>query len=217
MQWKIKAAALFAAWAVACSAAAGGRPDPAFARQALAGDAQLVAQWIADSGDADGKPYLIVDKKSARVFVFDRRGRQVASTAVLLGSARGDQSAPGVGEHAQQGAVPEDERTTPAGRFATQPGRNLDGESIVWFDYDAALAIHRVRPGRSQAARQARLASGTPDERRVSAGCVVVPVAFFLGVIEPMFGRSPGVVYVLPETQDARGLFTQIETPAGAE
>ncbi|TFZ04138.1 L,D-transpeptidase [Ramlibacter humi] len=217
MRWKVRTAALCAAWAVVCSAAAAGRLDPAMERQDASGDAQMVARWIADSGDTEGKPYLIVDKKAARVFVFDGQGRLAASAPVLLGSARGDHSVPGVGEHAQQGVVPEEERTTPAGRFETHPGRNLDGESIVWFDYEAALAIHRVRPGRSQATRKARLASGTPDERRVSAGCVVVPVAFFLDVIEPLFGRSKGVVYVLPETQGARELFTQIDAQAGAE
>ena len=36
-------------------------------------------------------------------------------------------------------------------------------------------------------------------ERRITYGCVVVPVAFYQDVIAPTLGRRRGVVYVLPE------------------
>ena len=137
------------------------------------------------------------------LFVHAANGRLMASTPVLLGAARGDEGAPGVGDRAQSGTLPFEERTTPAGRFVTQPGTNLEGEPVVWFDYDAALAIHRLRPGRAHNIRAARLAHSQPEERRVSLGCVVVPVQFYLDVIQPLLGRRSGVVYVLPETQPA--------------
>jgi hypothetical protein len=202
-------AALCAAWAIACTAAAA-PVDGSFDKARPSLDARLAVEWIRSSGDAAGQPFMVVDKKSARVFVFDGSGRMRAQTPALLGAARGDASAPGVGERAQNGTLQPEDLTTPAGRFVTHPGRNIDGEPVIWVDYAAAFAIHRLRPGRSEASRSARLQSPRPQERRVSLGCVVVPVAFYLDVIEPLFGRRSGVVYVLPETPEGREQFTQL-------
>lgn len=209
MHWMRQAAALCTAWAIACVAIAGPL-DPEFERQRPSAEAHGVARWALASGDAAGRPFLIVDKKAARLFVFESGGRLLASTPVLLGAAVGDHSPPGVGERAQTGALTAQDRTTPAGRFETQPGVNLDGEHVIWLDYRAALALHRLRPGRAHQVRAARLEQSQPHERRLSLGCVVVPVAFYLDVIEPLLGTRPGVVYVLPETQDARELFLQL-------
>lgn len=209
MQWKSKAAALCAAWAVAFAACAA-TTDQDFERQQPSADAREVAAWVQASDDAGGKPYLIVDKKAARLFVFEADGRLLAATPVILGAAVGDSSTPGVGERAQNGTLTPEDKTTPAGRYVTQPGRNIDGEHVVWLDYGEALALHRLRPGRSYKTRAARLASSQPQERRLSLGCVVVPVDFYLDVVKPLLGSRSGVVYVLPETQSARELFVQL-------
>ena len=100
-----------------------------------------------------------------------------------------------------------DERTTPAGRFESQPGRNDKGEPIVWIDYQASLAIHRLRAAPAAERRAERLASPARDDKRISLGCVVVPVEFYESVVGPSLGRGRGVVYVLPETRPARALF----------
>src|SRR5436309_501366 len=105
MRWKAAASAvLLAAAAVHAHA------------QALGGEAQQLHDSILKSRDHRGRPFAIVDKKDATIFVFDGAGRLHGATAVLLGQAPGDDIAPGVGEHAQTGAVPFNERTTPAGR-----------------------------------------------------------------------------------------------------
>ena len=201
MQWNHRAAALAAAWLLACAGAQAAPSQATGRQQRPTVDARDMAQWVQRTRDAGGRPYVIVDKKAAMLFVHAANGRLMASTPVLLGAARGDEGAPGVGDRAQSGTLPFEERTTPAGRFVTQPGTNLEGEPVVWFDYDAALAIHRLRPGRAHNIRAARLAHSQPEERRVSLGCVVVPVQFYLDVIQPLLGRRSGVVYVLPETQ----------------
>ena len=144
-------------------------------------------------------PFAIVDKQHARIHVFEAGGRLLASSAVLLGADRGDHSVPGVGQRAQTGEVARGERTTPAGRFLTQPGRNLQGEHVVWVDYASAFAIHRLRPGPALRQRQAQLVSATPDDNRASLGCVVVPVAFYASVVQPVLGQRRAVVYVRPE------------------
>ena len=169
-------------------------------------DARRVAQWIVHSSDNKGLPFAIVDKKDARLFIFEPGGRVIGATPALLGLAPGDQSLPGVGDK-DPALLKPFERTTPAGRFESEPGRNHTGEAIVWIDYDAALAIHRLRPGNAHAARVKRLASQAPADRRASLGCVVVPAAFYDSVVGPTLGRERGVVYVLPETLPAQEVF----------
>lgn len=180
-----------------------------FAGEAASTDAQYAAQWIVQSRDNQRMPFAIVDKKEAKLYLFNPAGRLVAASPVLLGLARGDESVPGVGE-LPVSRIPPQDRTTPAGRFVTEPGRNLDGEDVVWMDYDAGLAIHRLRPNAAQEARLQRLASTEADAKRVSAGCVVVPVAFYESQVRPMFGRRAGVVYVLPETRPVQAMFAGI-------
>lgn len=168
---------------------------------------QALARWAYSGGDARGQPFAVVDKRQASIFVFGSDGRLAGSTTVLLGQTRGDGSAPGVGTRVASG-VPLQERTTPAGRFSSQPGRNHTGEAIVWIDYEAALAIHRLRPASAQAQRAQRLASASADDNRVSLGCIVVSEGFYDSVVAPLLGRQHGVVYVLPETRDWSELFT---------
>ena len=177
-----------------------------FGGEQVSQEARRVAQWIVGSGDNKGLPFAIVDKKDARLFVFESGGRVIGGTPALLGLASGDHSMPGVGDK-DPALLEPFERTTPAGRFESEPGRNHTGEAIVWFDYDAALAIHRLRPGQSEAGRTKRLASPTPADRRASLGCVVVPVAFYNSVVGPTLGRVRGVVYVLPETRPTFEVF----------
>jgi hypothetical protein len=184
-----------------------GAAQPDFGGARASADARYMAQWVMDNADHGGRPFAIVDKKQGRMFVFDGRGRLKGESAVLVGSTWGDHIVPGVGTRAQTGEVRADERTTPAGRFDSAPGRNLAGEKIIWVDYASAFAIHRVRPGRAQARREAKLASATPGDNRDSLGCVVVPVDFYTGVIDRVLGQGRSVVYVLPETRSVRDLF----------
>ncbi|HUR89025.1 MAG TPA: L,D-transpeptidase [Ramlibacter sp.] len=176
----------------------------------LAGETRELHDWVIKARDHEGRPFAIVDKKNARMFVFDSAGRVQGTSTVLLGAAVGDDIAPNVGAHAQQGYVPFKERTTPAGRFASEPGINLSGEHVIWVDYASAFAIHRLRPGASHAARQAKLATPDPSQHRASYGCVVVPVKFYEDVVQRWLGKSRTVVYVLPEQTSAREIFNSL-------
>jgi hypothetical protein len=190
-----------------CASAAHANPP---ADSTASADVRGLVQATLSSGDHRQRPFAVVDKHAARLHVFDAAGRPVASTPVLLGAARGDHSAPGVGDRAPHEIAPH-ERTTPAGRFVAEPGRNLDGEHVLWFDYGAGLAIHRLRPSAAYAARSERLAGGRVHERRVSLGCVVVPEAFYDQVVRPLLGpRRGAVVYVLPETVPAAQLIAAL-------
>lgn len=157
-----------------------------------------------------GRPFAIVDKRAARLYVFGEHGEFVGDSPVLLGLARGDLAPPDIATRRPASLLPF-ERTTPAGRYASEPGHNDKGEDIVWIDYDASLAIHRLRPSAPAERRAERLASANPDDKRISFGCVVVPVAFYDDVVRPTLGRSRGLVIVLPE--GAGGAWRDAATP----
>jgi hypothetical protein len=165
----------------------------------LDGAARQALRWVLQQDDHRGRPFAIVDKRQARIHVFDPSGAPVGASVALIGLTPGDRDAvPKLGDRAISTLLAE-ERTTPAGRFDSEPGRNDKGEAIVWFDYDAALAIHRLRPAPEHERRPQRMRSADPGARRITYGCIVVPVAFYEGVIAPALGRRRGVVYVLPE------------------
>lgn len=190
-----------------CLGAAGAHAGPpAAARDPLSAEARQVAQWVADTGDNQRLPYLLIDKRAARVHVFNAAGALQASSAVLLGLARGDHSVPGIGERPMSAIAPH-ERTTPAGRFLSEPGHNLQGEDIVWIDYDAAVSLHRVRTANAADRRLQRLATATVADNRISYGCVNVPQRFYDRNILPLLGNQRGVIYVLPETRSAAAFF----------
>ncbi|MDP2262102.1 MAG: L,D-transpeptidase [Hydrogenophaga sp.] len=178
---------------------AGAAPSPTTPAVA----ASALARQVMASADHAGLPFAVVDKKAAVLTVYLGNGQLVGYTPVLLGADPGDRAVPGVGDRTQSGQLRKGDRVTTAGRFVSEPGRNLAGEAVVWIDYDSALAIHRLRPGRSQQNRATRLASADPQARRVSDGCVVVPVAFYEAVVAPVLGRSRAVVYVMPEAGGA--------------
>jgi hypothetical protein len=168
-------------------------------------------QWVVQRADNRSLPFAIVDKKAARIFVFEADGQLRGASPALLGLAPGDGGLVSLANRPVTSLMA-DERTTPAGRFASEPGHNLNGEAIVWIDYAAKLAIHRLRPADPRERRAERLASATADDNRISLGCVVVPVSFYESVIAPSLGKSQGVVYVLPETPDMPGPFGGVQS-----
>ena len=176
-------------------------------------DARYVEHWIHAKGDDHGRPFVIVDKKAARIYVFGAGGTLVGMSSTILGQSRGDVPVPGAGQKNPASLLPY-ERKTPAGRFESQPGRNLHGEPVVWVDYDTGIAIHRVRPGYSQTQRQASLATEDPNNKRLSLGCVVVPEEFFLSVVLPTLGHGHGTVYVLPEDEPVQAMFNAPKSDA---
>ncbi|UZG42732.1 L,D-transpeptidase [Caldimonas thermodepolymerans] len=177
---------------------------------AISADAELARHWIERRADAQGRPYALVDKRAGMLYVYAADGELAGATPALTGLAPGDHAVPGIGAKPLSAIAPH-ERTTPAGRFDAEPGRNLDGEHVVWVDYDAGFAIHRLRPGPQRARRQRQLATPTPSDNRASYGCVVVPGDFYDRVVRPVLGSARGVVYVLPESRPVQAWLAQLE------
>jgi hypothetical protein len=174
-----------------------------FAREQPSRDARQLADWILDSGDNTNKHFAIIDKKNAKLFVFDAEGALRGAAHVLLGAARGDHTAHGVGDK-KLSAVRLQERTTPAGRFVASVGKNGRGEDVVWVDYDGAVSMHRVIKTQD---RLKRIATASAKDKRVSYGCINVPAAFYDSVLSPAFTSAEGIVYVLPEIRAVGDVF----------
>ena len=192
------------AWQVACgaSAAPAGEVAPAEA----SADVDRARDWVQDSHDNQGMPYLIIDKINARVFVFAADGRRLGDGAALLGLARGDRAPEDIGRRPLSAIGPGD-RITPAGRFVASLSRDVHGGEVLLVDYASALALHPVVKGTPAEHRAERLRSPSIQDNRISFGCINVPPRFFQDIVSPAFRRTAGVVYILPETAPVTTLF----------
>ncbi|MBS0427736.1 MAG: L,D-transpeptidase [Proteobacteria bacterium] len=195
-----------------CTAVWAARPAAAPPSNPVAPEVAHLVKLAVASHDNRGQAFAVVDKKNARVHVFAPDGTLRGTSPVLLGLAKGDDSVPGIGERPMAQIRPH-ERTTPAGRFASEPGVNSNGEDIVWVDYDAAVSMHRVRTANKADRRLERLATPTIADNRISYGCINVPAAFYDGYVKPALGRTRGVVYVMPEAESAERRFPFMRTP----
>lgn len=177
-----------------------------FEQELVSQDTRHFANWVVDSGDNRGMPFVIIDKVEAKVFVFYPDGRIRGAAPVLLGLAPGDDAVPGIGNRVMSSIRPE-ERTTPAGRFLSYLGINYYKKDILWVDYEGAMSLHRVVTNKPEERRLERLATPTPLDNRISYGCINVPAKFFDKVVKPAFTKVTGVVYVLPEVKSKKEIF----------
>ena len=202
-------------WLCGAAVGMGGWASLARAQGPAVAPAPALRQWVLQTGDNENAPFIIIDKRRARLWLFSAAGQPLGQTPVLLGLAPGDASVPGIGERAMKD-IRTHERTTPAGRFPAEAGRNASGEDIFWIDYDAAVSMHRVRASNPAERRLQRLATHTAADNRISYGCINVPARFYDRLIQPAFSSQRGVVYVLPETLPVQTLFKPRKGTPGA-
>lgn len=157
-----------------------------------------LAGWVVASKDSQGYPFAIIDKTAAQILVFGGDGRLRGAAPGLFGSAVGDHTAPGIAGLALR-EIPGRDRTTPAGRFVGGFGPSIDAGRVLWVDYDAAVSIHPTATGVPAERRAERLASPSPDDNRISHGCINVSPGFYDGIMSPTFEKG-GVFYILPDT-----------------
>ena len=205
----VLAAALPPAYVWMRGSASSPAPAPlvaSFGAETPSGDARRVAEWIAATRDNAGANFAIIDKKSARLYVFDGALRLQGASPILIGAAKGDDTVPGIGLRPVAEVRPE-ERTTPAGRFVAERGRNLRGEDVVWVSYADAVSMHPVLTDKPQERRLERLETPSAEDKRISAGCINVPTVFFEEILRPAFARPGSIVYVLPEVKTLEQVF----------
>ena len=196
--WKMRDAQVASVPEASPAVSAPRRPPVDVANSRIAG----AVRRIVETDDANGLHFLVIDKRDAELYVFAADGSPIGRTPVLLGSARGDHTVPGIGDRPIAQVRPE-ERTTPAGRFMGELGRNARNEDVVWVDYDAAVSIHRVLTTNRAERRMERLLSTTPDDNRISYGCINVLPEFYERYIRPEFLGRRAPIYILPEETTA--------------
>ncbi|WP_027082734.1 L,D-transpeptidase family protein [Lysobacter sp. HA18] len=175
-----------------------------------------LAGWVVASKDSQGYPFAVIDKAAAQILVFGGDGRLRGAAPALLGSATGDHSAPGVAGLALR-EIPGRDRTTPAGRFVGGFGPSIDAGRVLWVDYDSAVSIHPTATNVPAEKRAERLASPTPDDNRVTHGCINVSPEFYEAVVKPTFEKG-GLFYILPDKQTIAETFPEFaESHASAQ
>ena len=157
-----------------------------------------LAGWVVATRDSQGYPFAIMDKAAAQILVFGGDGRLRGAAPGLFGSATGDHTAPGIAGLALR-EIPGRDRTTPAGRFVGGYGPSIDAGRVLWVDYDSAVSMHPTSTGVPAERRAERLASPSPDDNRVTHGCINVAPGFYERIVRPTFERG-GVFYILPDT-----------------
>jgi len=165
--------------------------------QEVSGTVIALAGWVVATRDSEGYPFAVIDKAAAQVLVFGGDGRLRGAAPALFGSAIGDHTAPGVAGLALR-EIPGRDRTTPAGRFVGGFGPSVDAGRVLWVDYESAVSIHPTATGVPAERRAERLASPSPDDNRITHGCINVAPEFYGRVIGPTFERG-GVFYILPD------------------
>ena len=166
-----------------------------------------LTHWVISSRDNGEMPFIVIDKIAARIFVFDPEGQLLGSSPILLGVTPGDDSAPGIGDR-ELSQIPLEQRTTPAGRFVATFGPAAGHHTVLWIDFTTALSLHAVARGTKKERRQQRLNSPTPDDNRITYGCINVPARFYGEVVRPLFRNQTGIVYILPESRPLPEVFS---------
>jgi len=188
--------------------------SPALPTQPLSHDAAAVFDWLVRARDNQDLPFMIIDKRRAHLWVFDLAARLQGDAPVLLGMALGDHTAPGVGDK-ELSEIKFDDRTTPAGRFVAEVGMNARGEDVVWVDYDSGVSMHRVITTKAHERRAERLETPTPDDNRVSFGCINVPKFFYEATVSTTVKGGKSVVYILPDSHPVHSVFSHLGAAAG--
>jgi len=162
-------------------------------------DAQIVDEFVRETGDNGGKPYIIVSKREGLIRLYDASGNLLHKSTVLLGKSYGDVVTNRNRTMAQTRAN-DSLKITPSGRYETKTSKSRNyGEVVGLESYDRGTrnAIHRVCTKFVTQKRLERL--GGKLSNRISLGCVNVYSATSKKVNDLM--RDGGVVYVTPDSR----------------
>lgn len=161
-----------------------------------------IAERVIKINDNKQRPFIIVDKKQASIYVFDSNGLLLGIAPILLGMAVGD-DLPIEIARLPLSQIKQSYRITPAGRYIAELGKDTHGKDVLWVDFSGNLAIHPVINVPKQH-RTERLISKTIEDNRISWGCINVTKSFFKDYILKNFSRTKGMVYILPEVRSIK-------------
>mgnify|MGYP001042889235 CR=1 FL=1 len=171
-------------------------------------EASRVVRWVASSHDNRSLPYVVIDKKAARAYLFTGQGKALGDAPVLIGVQPGDDATPGIGAKSLSEIGPA-ERTTPAGRFLAKFGKAAGNQKVLWVDYATSVALHTIPVGNKEKRRE-RMLSKTIADNRITFGCINVPKVFYNKGVVPLFQKKGGYVYILPDIKSIEEVFPRL-------
>lgn len=192
------------------SAAAAAMIEDAGVHHPRSAEALNLANWVMATRDNGVLPFIVIDKITAEVMVFDAQGLLMGMTPALLGIAHGDDATPGIGDRELSEIGPA-EKTTPAGRFLAKIGPAKGNQKVLWVDFNTSVALHPVVTRNPKEHRLERLRSPASEDNRITFGCINVPPGFYQDVVSPLFADAGGMVYILPETKYLIEVFPRFE------
>lgn len=161
-----------------------------------------IVERVIKINDNKQRPFIIVDKKQASIYVFDSNGLLLRNAPILLGMAVGD-DLPIEIARLPLSQIKQSYRITPAGRYIAELGKDTHGKDVLWVDFSGNLAIHPVINVPKQH-RTERLISKKIEDNRISWGCINVTKSFFKDYVLKNFSRTKGMVYILPEVRSIK-------------
>jgi hypothetical protein len=163
-------------------------------------DAQTVLDYVNETGDNNGQPYIIVSKKEGVLRLYDKDGGLLHTANVLVGKEYGDYVS-GANRDIESIKQGESQKITAAGRFETATSKSAEyGEVVPTKEFGATRqAIHTVCLKFAHERRAERLEGKLSN--RISFGCINVHASTSKVLNNAM--REGGVVYVTPDFQEA--------------
>ena len=146
--------------------------------------------------------YIVIDKPSAEMYVFNSSNELITSLPVLLGKDKGEEP-----NRADTSSPIASHATTPAGKYQlgkigiTDIGRpdsiTYQGRIISLLGSDN-LALHRTYPG-EYVERTKALNTSTVEDNRKSWGCINISPENFDKYIKPYFNKGNQNLFITPD------------------
>lgn len=165
-------------------------------------DKETIINYHLDNPNKNGcQHYAIIDKKNADISVYTLSGLKVFSKEVLVGVKASDVKTRWTeyNDATHQGSY-----TTGAGIFTIAPPKKGDyysrnySNNILQIEGQQVFAIHQVPNNLGK--RYQSFGTGSPEDRRISQGCVNMKQSDFLEITKWM--KPSCKVYVLPEEKN---------------
>jgi hypothetical protein len=144
--------------------------------------------------------YIIVDKPTATMYVFNENKELVTTMPVLLGQTKGER--PNISDPEVDVAIG---ATTPAGKYHL--GRVGIGNETDLITYEGRImpildmpggAIHMVYP-KEKKERDLALKTPTVEDNRMSWGCINISPENFDKFISPNFKKGNQTIFITPD------------------
>ena len=169
---------------------------PANAKESMSPEAQKVYEAMAPAAKESGKGFIIGDKPNGKMHAFKADGSLIVSANTLTGKDTGDV----LGKSSLEGGP----KVTPAGKFTLQvsqtEGYGTTFDLVETFDGTGWISIHSAYLGNPKEKRAERLATGKPEESRITYGCWNLDNTVIKDKLAPNIADlNGGMMFVIPD------------------